>query len=163
MQHKTAESIRESAFISTQNLGNSGGHVVETEPGWYAANVLKDSPHTFQQALLILRGEGLCVTLVGVRERDGQCVTLLLLSDRVVIQKLPEVYLSAAGNALQRQKTCVLDFHHILFLAHIPLHAGVAACEAVLISQTAEKPPSGVPLLSWNLAGLLPASRLPGE
>lgn len=95
VQHKTAKSIRENAFISTQNLGNSGGHVVETESGRYAANALKDSPHTFQQALLILRGEGLCVTLVGIRERDGQCVTLLLLSNRVVIQKLTEVYLSA--------------------------------------------------------------------
>lgn len=92
------------------------------------------------------------VTLIGVRERDGQCVTLLFLSGRVVIQKLPEVYLPASGNALQRQETYVWDFHHILLLTNIPLHAGVAACEAVLISQAAEKPPSGVPLFSWNLA-----------
>lgn len=54
VKHKTTKSIRESAFMSTQNLSNSGGHVVETEPGRYAANVLKDSPHTLQQALLVL-------------------------------------------------------------------------------------------------------------
>ena len=95
--------------------------------------MLEDALHTFQQALLVLRGECLRIPHVRVREGDGQGVTLLLLPTGIVIQELPEIHLTTSGCAFQRKKPCALDFHHILLLADISLHAGVAAPKAVLV------------------------------
>lgn len=95
--------------------------------------MFKDALHPFQQALLVLRGECLRITHIRVREGDGQSVALLLLPSGIVIQELAEIHLTTSGCAFQRKETCTLDFHHILLLADISLHAGVAACKSVLV------------------------------
>ena len=133
VQHKTAKTLCERSLCASQDLCNSGGHVIETKPGRYTAHVLEDALHTFQQALLVLRGECLRITHIRVREGDGQSVALLLLPSGVIIQELPEIHLSASWCAFQRKKPCALDFHYILLLADISLHAGVAAPKAVLV------------------------------
>ena len=133
VQHKTAKTLCERSLSASQDLCNSGGHVIETKPGRYTAYVLEDALHPFQQALLVLRGECLRIPHVRVREGDGQGVALLLLPSGVIIQELPEIHLSASWCAFQRKKPCTLDFHHILLLADISLHAGVAAPKAVLV------------------------------
>ncbi|MPN47129.1 hypothetical protein SDC9_194729 [bioreactor metagenome] len=64
---------------------------------------------------------------------------------------LSEIYLPTAQRMLQRQITTVLGIHHKPLFADVLFYAGIAAAETVLIPQTAENPPNGVPLLARDL------------
>ena len=54
VQHEAVECVSQRPFAIFQNLRHSCGHVVEAKARRDAANVLKDSLHSFQQALLVL-------------------------------------------------------------------------------------------------------------
>ena len=151
MQHKAVEAIRENAIRSPEHLCNGGRHVVESQPGRNAADMLKDPFHSFQQTLLILGWEHLRVPLVGVREGNGQRVAGMLLFVAAVVQYFTEVHLSPALRMGNGQITAAFSSHGELLLAHIALDAGIASGEAMFVPETAEHSPHRMALFSGNL------------
>ena len=152
MQHKPSEAVCEDSVCTLEYLHNSGGHIVKAQHRRNAANVLKDALHPLQKAFLVLRGEGLRVTLIGVGKGNGQRIAVLLLPCAVVVEMLAKIHLSAAQRVLQRQIPAVLRVHHETLFADILLYAGIAAAKAVLIPQATEDPLYGVALLARNFA-----------
>ena len=152
MQLKAHETISQNTLCTLQNLCHGGRHIVKAQPGRNAANVLKDTLHPCQQALLVLRGERLRVAFVGIGKRDGQSIGILLFLLGVVIDKLAKVHLPAAVGVSKRQISFGGRLHHELLLADIFLYAGVAAGEIAFISQSVIDPLHGMALLPWNLA-----------
>ena len=152
VEHEPAKPLRKRPLAILQDLSNSSAHVVKPKVMRHSADVFKDSLHPFQQAFLILRRKSLRVPLVGVRERNGQCIAGLFLSVTVVVHELPEVRLPPAKRMVNGQITCLAGLHGVALLAHIPLDAGIAAGKATFIPKSGEYPLCRMPLLSRNLA-----------
>ena len=52
MEHESGKAVRQDTLSVFQYLSNSRGHVVKAQSRRDTANVLKNSLHVFQQALL---------------------------------------------------------------------------------------------------------------
>ena len=155
VHHEPGEAVGQNTVVAVQHLGDGGAHVVKAQMQRNAANALKDPLHALQQTLLVLRGEGQRVTLVGIREGNRQSIARLLLPGGVVVHELPEVHLAAALGVVQRKVTAGLRSHGKLLFADVLLYAGVAATETVFFDQPVKDALRGVALLSGDLAVLL--------
>ena len=155
MEHEPLESVRKDTVCALQHLHHSRGHVVKAQVARNTANVLKDPLHPFQQALLVLRGKCLRVSLVGMWEGQRQRITLLFSTFGVIVNMFAKVHLPISGNVLQRNVAVLLHPHEVLLLADILLDCGVSAGKAMLIPEPREHAHCRVALLLRNLAVFL--------